>query len=172
MEIWDLYDDERQKTGRTMVRGEAIPEGMGHLVVHVAIFNPWGEMLIQQRQPFKQGWSNMWDITVGGSAVAGDTSRMAAERETLEELGLRLDLSRERPRLTINFDGGFDDVYVLVQDVALDSLTLQESEVQAVRWATEEEIHRMIDEGTFIPYHKAMITLLFHLRDHHGTHTR
>ena len=129
-------------------------------------------MLIQQRQPFKQGWSNMWDITVGGSAVAGDTSRMAAERETLEELGLRLDLSRERPRLTINFDGGFDDVYVLMQDVALDCLTLQESEVQAVRWATEEEIHRMIDEGTFIPYHKAMITLLFHLRDHHGTHTR
>ena len=50
-------------------------------------------MLIQRRQPFKRGWSNLWDITVGGNAIAGDSSRSAAERETRAELGLSLDQS-------------------------------------------------------------------------------
>ena len=84
MELFDLYTAEREKTGRTMVRGEAVPEGCYRLVVHVCIFDPEGRMLIQQRQPFKKSWSNLWDITVGGSAVAGDSSRSAAERETME----------------------------------------------------------------------------------------
>ena len=35
-----------------------------------------------------------------------------------------------------------------------DSLHLQYEEVQAVRWATLEEILRMIDDGRFIPYEK------------------
>ena len=172
MEIWDLYDDERQKTGRTMVRGEAIPEGTGHLVVHVALFNPRGEMLIQQRQPFKEGWPNMWDVTVGGSAVQGDDSRTAAQREVMEEIGLAIDLTGETPRLTIPFSCGFDDVYTLVRDVDLSALTLQESEVQAVRWATEAEIQQMIADGRFIPYHPPLISLLFALRDRRGNITR
>ena len=86
MELFDLYTAEREKTGRTMVRGEPVPEGFYRLVVHVCVFDPQGRMLIQQRQPFKKGWSNLWDISVGGSAVAGDTSRTAAERETREDL--------------------------------------------------------------------------------------
>ena len=53
-------------------------------------------MLIQHRQPFKSGWSDLWDITVGGSAVSGDTSQTAAEREVLEEIGYKLDLSNIR----------------------------------------------------------------------------
>ena len=85
MEIFDLYTAEREKTELTMVRGTPVPEGFYRLVVHVCIFNPEGQMLIQQRQPFKKGWSNLWDISVGGSAVMGDTSRTAVERETLEE---------------------------------------------------------------------------------------
>jgi len=60
----------------------------------------------------------------------------------------------------------------VVQDVDLTTLTLQESEVQAVRWAEEEEIHQMIDDGRFIPYHHSLITLLFALRDRRGNITR
>lgn len=32
----------------------------------------------------------MWDLTVGGSAISGDTSQMAAEREVYEEIGYPL----------------------------------------------------------------------------------
>ena len=53
-----------------------------------------GKMLIQRRQPFKRSWSGMWDLTVGGSSVSGDTSLSAAIRETSEELLPRI-LSRQ-----------------------------------------------------------------------------
>ena len=170
MEFWDLYDRDRIPTGEIHQRGKPLPPDRYHMVVHVVIFNSKGEMLIQQRQPFKSGWPNLWDITVGGSAIAGDTSRTAAERETLEEIGLRIDLSREQPKLTIPFDVGFDDIYTLTMDVNLSALTLQESEVQAVKWASEDEILAMLADGRFIPYHKAFIDLIFALKNSRGAH--
>ncbi len=172
MELFDLYTADRVKTGRTMVRGEPTPEGFYRLVVHVCIFDPEGRMLIQQRQPFKRGWSGLWDITVGGSAVSGDSSQSAAERETREELGLSLDLAGVRPTMTIYWEHGFDDYYVLTRDVDLASLRLQYEEVQAVRWASLEEILQMIDDGRFIPYEKSQIELLFFRRNHRSSHTR
>ena len=172
MELFDLYTAEREKTGRTMVRGEPVPEGFYRMVVHVCIFDPEGRMLIQQRQPFKEGWSNLWDVTVGGSAISGDNSRTAAERETREELGLAIDLSQERPSLTIHWEHGFDDFYILTQPVDLESLNLQYEEVQAVRWASKEEILHMIDTGEVIPYEKGLIELLFFRRNHRTIQTK
>ena len=116
MELWDVYDKDRIKTGKTMVRGAEFEPDCYHMVVHVCIFNAKGEMLIQQRQPFKEGWPNMWGITVGGSATMGDSSQDAAEREVFEEIGLKLDLQQVRPHLTVNFDRGFDDIYLIEKE--------------------------------------------------------
>ncbi|MCH5286581.1 MAG: NUDIX domain-containing protein [Christensenellaceae bacterium] len=168
MELWDLYDANRALTGETLQRGQLIPAGRYHLVVHVAVFDHAGRMLIQQRQPFKEGWPNLWDITVGGSALAGESSPQAAEREMLEEIGLKIDLSDAQPVLTIFYDVCFDDVYVITREVDPASLTLQYEEVQAVRWATEEEVLRMLEAGTFIPYHRGYLELLFRLRTARG----
>lgn len=171
MELWDLYTKDRIKTGRTMVRGDIQPDDTYRIVVHICVFNSRGEMLIQQRQPFKSGWSNMWDISVGGSAVAGETSATAAERELREELGIEICFKNILPILTLNVDGGFDDVYLVEKDVALDRLTLQYEEVQTAKWASMDEIFALLDAGAFIPYHKAFIELLFFMRNHGGTYT-
>lgn len=170
MELWDIYDADRHKTGQTMVRGEAFSEGAYHLVVHVCIFNPRGEMLIQQRQSFKSGWPNLWDISVGGSAVTGDTSQTAAEREVFEELGISVDLHGIRPHFTVYFDRGFDDVYLIERDVEVSELELQYEEVQAAKWATKEEILGMIERGEFIPYYPELISLFFEMRKSYGCH--
>lgn len=169
MEIWDVYDENRIKTGRTMVRGEPFKEDDYHIVANVCVFNSDGKMLIQQRQPFKEGWSNMWDITAGGSAVAGDSSRDAAEREIMEEIGLEIDLKGVHPKITITIDNCFNDFYVITQDVDISSLKLQYEEVQAVKWADAEEIKSLIAENKFIPYHTGFIDLLFHFRTRTGT---
>ena len=172
MERWDLYTKDRVKTHRQIARGMRQPEGTYRLVAHVCVFNSRGEMLIQQRQPFKSGWSNLWDISAGGSVVAGETSAQAAQRELDEELGLLAPLEDKRPRLTVNFRGGFDDIFILQEDVELSALKLQEEEVQAVRWATLEEILAMIEEGIFIPYSPDFIRVMFFLKDQEGMHTR
>jgi len=152
MEIWDLYDKDRKPLGRTHVRGQEMDAGTFHLVVHVCLFNDKDQLLIQKRQPFKKGWSGMWDISVGGSAVSGDDSRQAAEREAKEELGIDLDLSDEMPRFTINFDNGFDDYWMTEYLGSIEDLTLQASEVEDARWVNKEELMALVDQGVFVPY--------------------
>jgi len=171
MEIWDLYNENREKTGKTMVRGESVPDGYYRMVVHVVIFNDRGEMLIQKRQPFKSGWSGMWDITVGGSAVAGDNSKSAAHRELLEEIGLDVSFDNIRPTLTLHIPDGFCDIYIIEKNVDTSELKLQPEEVADAKWATLDEILKMIDDGTFITYHRSFIELLFHMRKCPDTHT-
>lgn len=168
MEIWDLYDQDRIPTGELGVRGVELPKGRFHMVVHVCIFNNRHEMLIQQRQINKKGWPNLWDVSVGGSACQGENSHLAAERETLEELGLNIDLSKQRPFLTIHFANGFDDIYLLQQDVNLEQLHLQAEEVQAVQWASLAKIEQMINEGLFIPYHQGLLPLFFAMQQQRG----
>ncbi len=168
-ELWDLYTKDRERTGRMHRRGDPMKDGEYHLAVHVCIFNSRNEMLIQQRQPFKEDWPNMWDLTAAGSALQGENSQQAAEREVAEELGLGIDLSDRRPDFTINFVHGFDDYYLLEQEVDLASLRLQEEEVQAVRWAGKEEVLAMQEQGTMIPYW--FLDKLFEVRgmmDAHG----
>ncbi len=151
-ELWDIYDKNRTLTGRTMERGSQFAKGDYHLVIHVCIFNSKNELLIQKRQPWKKGWPNMWDITVGGSALAGETSAEAAERETFEEIGYKIDLSAERPFFTVNLKRGFDDYYLVERDIDINGLCLQYEEVQCVKWAGKDEIMQLIKEGQFIGY--------------------
>lgn len=171
-EFWDIYTANRVKTGRVMERGSLFKQGDYHLVVHICLFNDRGEMLIQQRQAEKAGWPGLWDVTVGGSALAGETAQQAAMRELKEELGLSLDLTGVRPHFTINFGEGFDDTFLVTVPylVDLESLLLQEEEVQEVRWANRHEILRMIDEGSFIPYLKGKIDLCFDMVGQYGAH--
>ena len=163
MEAWDLYTKDRVKTGQTMLRGDRVPEGLFHLQVHVCIFNSRGEMLIQQHQVTKRWYAGLWDYSVGGSAVAGDTSLAAAERETLEELGLRVSLAGRMPAVTRWYGAMIDDYYILPLDADLSGLTLQKEEVQAVRWAAREDILALLAEGRFCPNPPGMIALLFDL---------
>ena len=163
MEKWDLYTIDREKINHVITRGDDIPKDLYHLVVHVCIFNAKNQMLIQQRQIFKKDWSNMWDLTVGGSAIVGENSRQAAMREVAEELGIKIDLENKSPVITKYFSGGFDDIYILEKEIDISKLRLQYEEVQAVKWASIDEILDMVGSKTFIPYDESFIHFLFHL---------
>lgn len=152
-----------------MVRGDATPEGRYRLVVHVCIFNTKGEMLIQQRVPFKSTWANMWDLSAAGGVVSGETSQDAARRELFEEIGLDADFSGKPHAFSSTFPEGFDDFYILEQDLDISTLRCQPEEVQALKWASLEEVHAMIDSGEFIPYHKGFIEFLFFRQNGSGT---
>ena len=170
MELWDLYDKNRNPLGKSKIRGERFEKDDYHIVVHICIFNSDNEMLIQQRQAFKKGWSGLWDVTVGGSALHGEDSQACAEREVFEEIGLKLDLDNQRPFLTIHFTYGFDDYYIIEKDLDPDSLKLQKEEVAAVRWADKNTIIDLINKDEFVPYHKNLIELLYDLKAQRGAH--
>ncbi len=146
------------------------PQGTFRRVVHVCIFSDNGALLRQRRQPFKDDWCGMWDISVGGSVVSGETFEQGARRETFEELGLLLP-EDVVPSLTLWFDGGWDSYYCVTQNVDLLQCRLQETEVAEVAWLTLEEVLQKLQDGDFIPYQKSLLETLFFLRNHKSSHT-
>ena len=56
MEIWDLYDVNGNVTGKTLERGNLIPEGYYHLVVHIWIRNKDGKYLISRRSADRESY--------------------------------------------------------------------------------------------------------------------
>lgn len=164
MELVDLYDENRLPLGRTAERHAKKDPGELRMVVHVCIFNSRGELLIQRRTPEKTAWPQLWDVSVGGGVDAGETSRQGAEREVQEELGYALDLKGVRPAVTVNFEGGFDDFFVVSRDVNLQELSLQKEEVSEVCWATLETVLKMVERGEFIPYPPSFLRFLFEAR--------
>lgn len=89
MELWDLYNERRELTGREHIRGEEVPHGYYHLVVHVWIRNSKGNYLICQRSADRPTCPLMWEC-VGGSVIKGEDSLTGALREVQEEVGLVL----------------------------------------------------------------------------------
>ncbi len=172
MELWDVYDVNRQRTGRVIDREKAFGQkGFGeeayHLIVHVCVFNAEGQMLLQHRAPDKAYMPNRWDVSAGGSAVAGEDSRQAAEREIREELGLEISLRDVRPHFSINYTNGFDDFYAVELELRAEELRFPDGEVTEARWCSREEIRQMLADNRFMPYFPGVLELLFDTRDNY-----
>ena len=161
MEYLDIYDENRKWLGYSRPRGASYMPGEYHLIVHVCLMNERGEMLIQQRSDSVAKWPGMWDLTIGGHVLAGETPEQAAEREVQEELGLQIILS-EAGTVEMTIQNRLDTIFVVPvkcvreydgdAEHLLKNLVLQEEEVKAVRWASIEEIRSMIENRRFLGY--------------------
>lgn len=156
MELWDLYNERRELTGRDHVRGEEIPQGYYHLVVHIWIRNSKGEYLISQRSADRPTFPLMWEC-VGGSVTKGEDSLTGALRETQEEVGLTL--SPEGGKLIYSVVGrvvngvrftDILDVWLFEYDgsVSLEKATTHE--VAQVKWMTKAQIKELFDAGKLV----------------------
>ncbi len=81
MEIWDAYNEDREKNGRYLVRGERIPSGLYHLCVNVLVRHEDGDVLFMKRSSQKELYPNYFEFGAGGSVLAGEDSLSAALRE-------------------------------------------------------------------------------------------
>lgn len=162
MEIWDVLDENRELTGKTIVRGNALKDGEYHLVVHIWIINSKGEILIQKRPDHLEYAPGLW-ATTGGSAIQGEDSITAAFRETKEELGIEIDRNSVTGPLSYKRDNDFTDIWVVKQDIELDDTILQEEEVSDVKWVSTKELKQMICEGSFHRYSDEYFELLSQL---------
>lgn len=156
MELWDLYNEQRELTGRDHIRGDEIPQGFYHLVVHVWIRNSKGEYLISQRSADRPTYPLMWEC-VGGSVTKGEDSMTGALRETKEEVGLTL--SPKDGKLVYSVVGrvvngvkftDILDVWLFAYDgpVSLEQATTKE--VAQTMWMTKEQIKELYDTGKLV----------------------
>lgn len=144
MELWDAYDAAfRKMEGRTLVRGEPIPDGLFHLVCDVIVRHTDGTYLLMQRDPRKHH-GGLWEATAGGSALLGETPLECAMRELREETGIiaaaLTEAGRDRSENTHYVE------FLCVTGWDKESVTLQEGETVAFQWVSREELLNMKEE--------------------------
>ena len=148
MEIWDLYDEQGNKTGETWERSRAyeIPEGRYHIVCDVLIRHHDGDYLLTLRDARKEMYPGCWEASAGGSALAGETPEEGARREMLEETGLKAE-RLELIGITRNPETrSAVYAFVAVVDGAKDSVRLQEGDTVDYQWMEPPAFLRLIRE--------------------------
>ena len=153
MEFWDIYDENKQLTGRKMKRNDwCLKEGEYHLTVLGVIARPDGTFLITKRVMTKAWAPGWWEVS-GGGVQAGESSEEAVRREVKEETGLDVRNAEGGYVFTykrVNPDEGdnyFVDVYRFEKDVSF-----QQAEIDGHMFATREQIESFAKEGKFLHY--------------------
>lgn len=152
-EYWDIYDKDRNKTGRLAERGQPMSEEDYHIVVMAWIRNSRGQWFLTRRAEHKS-LPLSWEVP-GGCVQAGEDSAQGVLREVREETGVTVEngtLFRTFRRDKVTWENpGFLDVWVFEKDFERSEVTLQPEETCDCRWATAEEILQLMEEGSFMP---------------------
>lgn len=138
-ELWNLVDSKGIASGVKYERGASthIPEGLYHLAVEVWFKPSFNELLLTQRHPDKPNGLK-WECTCG-SALDGESSLEAAQRELSEELGIRVSLSELEYLDTVIEGNCLVDIFLIERSYSCPEIILQEDEVVA---------HKCVDVGT------------------------
>ncbi len=143
MERWDAYDGEFNIIpGKTLIRGEGVPEGVFHLVCDVLVRHSDGTYLLMQRALSKRR-GGMWEASAGGAAVQGERPIDCAARELWEETGIEAEKLTELGKIVDRRKRTIYALYLCETDWDKDCIILQEGETQAYKWISGAEILKM-----------------------------
>lgn len=144
MELNDIYDKDRNLTGRLHKRGTPWKKNEFGLVVCVWVYNDNGQLLLTRRAPEKS-FAGTWENS-GGAAKAGETSLQAIARELFEETGIRAEESEFQLIETGRNRNCHYDFYCIHRNVPIEDIVLLPGETDDVQWATYAQIHQMIED--------------------------
>lgn len=158
MELWDIYDGNKQRTGRTMKKNDwCLKDGEYHLTVLGIVARTDGKFLITKRVMTKAWAPGWWEVS-GGACQAGEDSREAVLREVYEETGLDVSdwdggylfsYKRENPGEGDNY---FVDIYRFVGEFSEEDVHPQPEETDGFMLASLDEIKEFAQKGIFLHY--------------------
>lgn len=163
MEILDIVDKDGKPTGETVERAQAHREGIWHRTAHVWIArkkNGKIQLLLQKRCMQKDSYPGCYDISSAGHVPAGTDYLPSALRELKEELGVTakeedlVSCGMIRKEADTQFRGEpyhdrqVSQVYLLWLDWDEDAFTVQEEEIESVRWMDYAQCRGMVLENS------------------------
>ena len=155
MEYLDIVTEDGTPTGKKVDRNTAHSDGILHRTAHVWVvrnINGRYEIMLQKRSMNKDSFPGKYDTSSAGHMPAGSEYVESAIRELDEELGIEATSNQLhyagmfRTQYEKEFHGRlFKDnevtkVFVYMEPVNIEELSLQESEVEEVRWFALDEV--------------------------------
>lgn len=150
MELLDVLDENANKTGKVEERSVVHEKGLWHAHVGVWLMNEKGELLFQQRASTKKSGPNKWTRT-GGHVDSGETPLQAVQRETKEEVGVKIPINNfeflkvdknENIKPNNIIDRNFMYSYFAVVNYKLEDYTMQKEEVSQLKYLTIEDMKK------------------------------
>ena len=143
MEYLNLYDKEGNLLNKKGIRGERTGDLVG--IVIIFIENSKGEFLIQKTSSSR----NSIFATTGGHVSYGSTFKDAIINEVKEELGIDITNEEFVEINTYIVDYYIQKVYYLKKDIDIKDITIQEDEVEYVKWLDKRTINKLIENKEF-----------------------
>ena len=153
MELWEVLDEKGNPTGEIMEKYDkrVFDRGLYHLGTDVWIINSENKILIQKRSKNKRLEPNVWAMT-GGSVIVGENSLETIVREAKEELDITIDSNKLKLITKFKTGNVWIDTYILKNDYDISKMNFQKEEVSDAKWATWNEIDKLVKEGKFIKH--------------------
>lgn len=158
MELWDIYDVDKNRTGKTMKKNDwCLKDGEYHLTVLGVVRHKDGRFLIT-KSVMTKAWAPGWWEVSGGAVQAGEESKDAVLREVKEETGLDVSdweggylfsYKRENPGEGDNY---FVDIYRFTGDFDVSDIHIQTEETDDYMLAAVEQIEMFAAQGIFLHY--------------------
>ena len=156
MEYLNVYDNNKNKLDKKIVRGDKLSNDEHILVAVIFIKNKDNKYLIQKTSLEKSGLYS----TTGGHVLYNEDSKTSIIREVKEELGIDIANDDIKYIGSILFGVPFGDIYYLEKDIDIDSVKLQKEEVSSVPYMTKEEIDDLIKKEKITKSHGLMFKYL------------
>jgi len=150
MERWDAYNRHGQRTGRMLIRGEPIPDGLYHLVCEVLVRHRDGRFLCMKRALCKTDYPGFYEATAGGSALLGEDKYQCVRRELQEETGILCEDFQEVHVGIYPEDNTIFYSFVCVVDCDPDAVALQEGETIDFCWLDEDAFVALAKSGRIV----------------------
>jgi isopentenyl-diphosphate Delta-isomerase len=143
----ELVDPTGEVTGATTVQDAHDAPGRLHRAFSVLLLDPDGRLLVQQRAAGKTRFPLRWANACCGHPAPGEPVATAAARRLADEIGLRdvrldqvgIHLYRAADPATTRVEYEYDHVLIGSLPPGVE-LTLDPSEVAAVRWVAPAEL--------------------------------
>ena len=151
-EWFDIVDENNRILGKATREQCHDGSKLLHPVVHVHIFNSEKNLLLQKRKLTKDIQPGKWDTSVGGHIQSGEPLEEAIKRETLEEVGIVIDIEKLIPIAQYVFESDVEKELVSSYAYLYDGpITFQESEIDEVQFFRYEELEILISQGETTP---------------------
>lgn len=143
MEVLDVLDERGQLTGQKEDRIVIHEKNLWHIHVGIWLMNPKGELLFQKRSHNKKVNPNKWTRT-GGHVDAGETPLIGIQRETQEEVGVKIPIDKieliDIKKQSREKGKHFVYSYFAFVNYKLEDYTMQMEEVSDLKYMSIEEM--------------------------------